>query len=90
LANDLLGGEPFICSLTLLADADMSDVMMTVVVSGLLLDTNNPLSLHLSSCHAKIHVLRVRIQYCELCSQCQTGDIFLLRTEFAATMMKMK
>jgi transcriptional regulator with XRE-family HTH domain len=52
LADNLFGGEPLICSLPIPANADMSDVVMTVVVGGLLFDTNNLLPLHLSSCHA--------------------------------------
>jgi hypothetical protein len=86
LADHLLGGEPFICSRPIPADADMSDVMMTVVVGGLLFDTNNLLPLHLSSCHAFTStycvctysianfVRNVKLEiffYCELNSQVQ-------------------
>jgi hypothetical protein len=54
LADDLFGGEPFICSPPIPADTDMSNVMVAVVVGRLLFDTNNLLPLHLSSCHASI------------------------------------
>jgi len=61
LADDLFGGEPFICSLPIQADTDMSNVMVAVVVGRFLFDTNNLLPLHLSSCHASESTYCVRI-----------------------------